>query len=230
MLFTKPSDSPITESRWEPLPFDNPHLATSISSFWAVHWHSFIRRVFMVCAYRPTMYISEKLHLPKKLAQGLAIIATFTLSGLLHEGCLQGQANDFYDINLHRDFGHTYIANASTQVKARYGLFAKNFLTTYAFAIQAVFVILEDFYLSTLESQLAHAIGFQTSQKKTKLVDGKLRSILGWFWTMSCVMYSGYYISDVSRSLSNNDVQILIHIPSSYGFIMVSSMPSAHQD
>ena len=156
LLFSRPSHIAITVSRWAPLPFRRPHLATSLSSFWSKEWHSFIRRTFLIFAYIPMQRLSITLGLPKRVGQAMAIIATFALSGLLHEGCLEAQMNQYYDKALHTQHGHTYVAEESSKVRSRYGFGARYFSTTYAFTIQAFFVLLESFWLNIIAVSYTH--------------------------------------------------------------------------
>jgi hypothetical protein len=154
----------------------------------------------MVFAYRPVRRISTTLGVPKRVGQALAMIATFALSGLLHEGCLEGQVNQYYDKQLHVQHGHPYLPHESDEVKSEYGFGARHFTTVYAFTIQACFLFAESAWLEKLEPLLASHIWSSTQggSKRVKVANGPLRSFLGWVWTMACMMYSGYHLSDVS--------------------------------
>lgn len=185
---------PIIVGKWDPLPFNRPYAATSLGTFWSKHWHSFVRRTFTVFAYKPVLRISDKFKVPGRLAQTFALVATFALSGLLHEGCLEGQVSYFYDRRLQLEHSHLNLEEATKETQKEYGFGAKGFATTYAFTIQAFFVMLEAIWLSTVEPQV---VKWTTGHKGT-IVEGKLRAFIGWVWTFSCMIYSGYYISDVS--------------------------------
>lgn len=201
LLITPPSKTPITVSRWEPLPFRRPHLATSLGDFWAKEWHAYIRRLFVVFAYKPVLRLSSRLGLPSFAGQSIGLLATFALSGLMHEGCVGGQTAQYYDKAAQAQ-GHTYLADLSMDddVLKLYGYGAQHFLTTYAFTIQAVFIIVEGAWTANIEPLLAPYLRSHrpVSKKVTNIVDGPLRSVLGWLWTMSCMMHSGYYLTDVS--------------------------------
>lgn len=204
LVFTRPANIPLTVSKNEPLPFYRPHSATSLASFWSIHWHAFIRRTFTVSVYKPIRRCSNYLGLPSKVGQMAAIIATFALSGLLHEGCLEGQVTHYHDKDLTLRYGHLNLSLASNQKQSRYGFGARNFLTTYAFTVQAFFVILEGFWLSGIEPRIAAFIWSRSGKKGSndKLIHGAARDGIGWFWTMSCMVYSGYFLTDVSISFS----------------------------
>jgi hypothetical protein len=151
----------------------------------------------LLFAYKPTLRLSQSLSLPTGLGKSLAVISAFALSGFLHEGCLLGQANLYYDEALHSTYGHTYIANESQQVQSQYGFGAKNFSTTYAFAIQGVFITVENVWLEVIEKKAAQILFGRFGGKQVKVVNGSLRSFLGWLWTMSCMMYTGYILTDL---------------------------------
>lgn len=199
LIFTRPIEIPLTVSKNEPLPFYRPHTATSLTSFWSTHWHAFIRRTFTVSVYKPIRRFNTFIGLPNKIGQMIAIIVTFALSGLLHEGCLEGQVSHYYDKDLNLEYNHLNLSMASKQIQSRYGFGARNFLTTYAFTVQAFFVILEGFWLSSIEPRLVPRRDDKNSMNNNKIIHGTTRHILGWFWTMSCMVYSGYFLTDVSE-------------------------------
>lgn len=130
------------------------------------------------------------------MGQALALVATFTITGLIHEGCLESQQTYYFDQQLHRESGHRYLHGASRETLREFGFGAKGFATTYAFVVQALFLMLEKLWLETLEPQF---VQWKTATpSKEKIVKGKLRSLIGWLWTLSCMTYSGLYIVDVS--------------------------------
>jgi hypothetical protein len=199
LLITPASQIPIVMGKWEPLPFNRPYAATSLADFWSKHWHIFVRRTFTVFAYKPVLRISKRIGLNKQFGQLLALIATFAISGLLHEGCLEGQVSYYYDRRLHRQHGHLDLRKASLETTRNFGFGAKSFATTYAFTIQAFFLVFESFWLDTIEPKL---VGYVTSRKVGKIVDGRKRKLFGWLFTYSCMMYSGSHIVDVSPVLT----------------------------
>lgn len=199
LLFTRPSKIPITVARWEPFPFQQPYLATSLESFWSRHWHSFLRRPLIVFAYNPLQRFSSRLGLKREIGKGAGLVASFALSGLIHEICLECLANQYYDDFLRSRHGHTYLGNESKIVQSQYGFGARNFLTTYAFTIQAVFIILEKIWLSQVESTFARWVPWRVINNDKVIVGGMTRSFLGWTWSLCCLMYSGSLFADVSR-------------------------------
>jgi hypothetical protein len=65
-------------SHWPPF-FHQPWMATSMRSFWGIHWHQFFRHFFIVVGARPGGVL---------LGQPGAIMGAFAVSGLMHIVCL----------------------------------------------------------------------------------------------------------------------------------------------
>nr|GLL45666.1 acyl-CoA--sterol O-acyltransferase 1-like [Ipomoea trifida] len=65
-------------------PFDEPHLATSLQDFWGRRWNLIVSNIL-----RPTVYVPVKSAagrvLPGKWAMVTAVMATFVVSGVMHE-------------------------------------------------------------------------------------------------------------------------------------------------
>jgi hypothetical protein len=200
LLTTAASEIPITSSRWLPSPLNHPYFCTSIASFWSKGWHTNFRRPFMLFAYLPMLRFSNLVGLLKRAGRVLAIVATFALSGLLHELILSGQVSPFYQHDLHVRYGHTYLGDQSEAVQGQYGMGTNNYGTTYAFAIQGVFVVLEDLWLNCIETKVVKLLagGRKEQSGQGHIITGLWRSALGWLWMMGCMMYSGSILVNVS--------------------------------
>ncbi|KAL5769241.1 hypothetical protein ACOSP7_015801 [Xanthoceras sorbifolium] len=64
--------------------FNKPHLSTSLQDFWGRRWNVMVSDILRWAAYNPVRSISSRL-IGEKLAKYPAILATFFLSGLMHE-------------------------------------------------------------------------------------------------------------------------------------------------
>lgn len=64
--------------------FDEPYLATSLQDFWGKRWNLMVTGILHPTVYLPVRSISNKF-LSRELASLPAVIATFIVSGLMHE-------------------------------------------------------------------------------------------------------------------------------------------------
>ncbi|KAL5771651.1 hypothetical protein ACOSP7_015805 [Xanthoceras sorbifolium] len=64
--------------------FNKPHLSTSLQDFWGRRWNVMVSDILRWAAYNPVKSISSRL-IGENLAKYPAILATFFLSGLMHE-------------------------------------------------------------------------------------------------------------------------------------------------
>lgn len=197
LLLTRAYDAPITISRFEPLTFYRPHLSTSLRAMWGIHWHAYFRRIFLVFGFSPGRRLGERLGLPRRVAVAMGIMATFLVSGLLHELCLEAVLPHF----------NQWDPAASKSGKIRTpqrGFGAMNFGSTRFFLAQGVGLIVEDVWASLIEPWLATTLFGKRNAKGTSdkekplLVTGKVRSVLGWIWCMSYMTYHGHDLMDVS--------------------------------
>ncbi|CAO1628131.1 unnamed protein product [Parajaminaea phylloscopi] len=77
--------SPATQTWWDPLPFDNPLFADSLTSLWGQRWHALFRRPWYFVGYLPASKLARAAGLGKAASRSLAVLATFLVSGLTHE-------------------------------------------------------------------------------------------------------------------------------------------------
>ncbi|PWZ01551.1 hypothetical protein BCV70DRAFT_158014, partial [Testicularia cyperi] len=71
-------------SRWHSLPFSAPWRATSVQQLWSERWHQIFRPTFIEVAYIPILRIISPV-LGKRVGQAAGVLASFTLSGLMHD-------------------------------------------------------------------------------------------------------------------------------------------------
>ncbi|XP_071713881.1 probable long-chain-alcohol O-fatty-acyltransferase 5 [Rutidosis leptorrhynchoides] len=64
--------------------FDEPYLSTSLHNFWGRRWNIMVNRVVHPTIYTPVLTLSSRV-IPRVWAPILAILATFMVSGLMHE-------------------------------------------------------------------------------------------------------------------------------------------------
>ncbi|KAK1378297.1 acyl-CoA--sterol O-acyltransferase 1-like [Heracleum sosnowskyi] len=64
--------------------FDDPYLATSLQDFWGKRWNLMVSNILRPTVFVPVHHVS-KILIGKKLAALPAVIATFFVSGLMHE-------------------------------------------------------------------------------------------------------------------------------------------------
>lgn len=64
--------------------FDEPYLATSLQDFWGKRWNLMVTGVLHPAVYLPVRSLSGR-YLPKKVAPLPAVMASFIVSGLMHE-------------------------------------------------------------------------------------------------------------------------------------------------
>ncbi|KAI3680457.1 hypothetical protein L6452_35228 [Arctium lappa] len=64
--------------------FDEPYLATSLQDFWGKRWNLMVTGVLHPTVYLPVRSLSGR-YLPKKVAPLPAVMASFIVSGLMHE-------------------------------------------------------------------------------------------------------------------------------------------------
>lgn len=65
-------------------PFDDPHLATSLQDFWGRRWNLMVTNILRPAVYDPVRSTAAKF-LPRKWAALPAVVATFLVSGIMHE-------------------------------------------------------------------------------------------------------------------------------------------------
>ncbi|XP_019169158.1 PREDICTED: acyl-CoA--sterol O-acyltransferase 1-like [Ipomoea nil] len=65
-------------------PFDDPHLATSLQDFWGRRWNLMVTNILRPAVYDPIRAAAARL-LPRKWAALPAVVATFLVSGIMHE-------------------------------------------------------------------------------------------------------------------------------------------------
>ncbi|OIW13844.1 hypothetical protein TanjilG_31733 [Lupinus angustifolius] len=64
--------------------FNEPYLCTSLQDFWGRRWNLMVTRILHPTIYEPVVNASSRA-IGRKWASVLAIVATFTVSGLMHE-------------------------------------------------------------------------------------------------------------------------------------------------
>lgn len=64
--------------------FDEPYLSTSLQDFWGHRWNLMVTKILRPTVYHPVRRASTHI-LGRDLSSLLAVIATFTVSGLMHE-------------------------------------------------------------------------------------------------------------------------------------------------
>ncbi|KAF8089437.1 hypothetical protein N665_0506s0043 [Sinapis alba] len=62
--------------------FNEPYLATSLQDFWGKRWNLMVSEILRPTVYEPVLRLSV---LPRKWASALAALATFVVSGIMHE-------------------------------------------------------------------------------------------------------------------------------------------------
>lgn len=190
LLPTKPSETPITISRYDPLPFAQPHLSDSLRAMWGVHWHAFFRRFFLIFGYYPARNLVTRLGLPRKVGSAIGVLTTFLISGLLHEMCLEAILPRFkiWDVD------GAKIGRIRTPER---GFGAQNFQSTQFFLLHGAGIIFEDIFTNFIEPQIAALFVDTPKVGKPRLVKGAPRKILGWIWCMTVMVYTGHMLLDV---------------------------------
>nr|GMD08929.1 acyl-CoA--sterol O-acyltransferase 1-like [Ipomoea batatas] len=64
--------------------FNEPYLSDSLQDFWGSRWNLMVNRIMRPTVYSPFLDVSDK-YLGRKWATYPAVMATFTVSGLMHE-------------------------------------------------------------------------------------------------------------------------------------------------
>ncbi|XP_038898664.1 probable long-chain-alcohol O-fatty-acyltransferase 4 [Benincasa hispida] len=64
--------------------FDEPYLSTSLQDFWGHRWNLMVPSILRPAVYNPTRFITSRVFGPR-WAQFLAMVATFAVSGFMHE-------------------------------------------------------------------------------------------------------------------------------------------------
>ncbi|KAG5574435.1 hypothetical protein H5410_054569 [Solanum commersonii] len=64
--------------------FNEPYLSTSLQDFWGRRWNLIVTRILRPTIYRPVLSLSANI-LGRKWAPIPAVMATFVVSGLMHE-------------------------------------------------------------------------------------------------------------------------------------------------
>nr|GMD08932.1 acyl-CoA--sterol O-acyltransferase 1-like [Ipomoea batatas] len=64
--------------------FNEPYLSPSLQDFWGSRWNLMVNRILRPAVYSPFLDVSDK-YLGRKWATYPAVIATFMVSGLMHE-------------------------------------------------------------------------------------------------------------------------------------------------
>nr|GMD77020.1 acyl-CoA--sterol O-acyltransferase 1-like [Ipomoea batatas] len=64
--------------------FNEPYLSASLQDFWGSRWNLMVNRILRPAVYSPFYDVSDK-YLGRKWATYPAVIATFMVSGLMHE-------------------------------------------------------------------------------------------------------------------------------------------------
>nr|GLL28730.1 acyl-CoA--sterol O-acyltransferase 1-like isoform X1 [Ipomoea trifida] len=64
--------------------FNEPYLSSSLQDFWGSRWNLMVNRILRPAVYSPFLDVSDK-YLGRKWATYPAVIATFMVSGLMHE-------------------------------------------------------------------------------------------------------------------------------------------------
>nr|GMC87881.1 acyl-CoA--sterol O-acyltransferase 1-like [Ipomoea batatas] len=65
-------------------PFDEPHLSTSLQDFWGKRWNVAVTNILRPTVYEPVRSVSTRF-LSRRLAHLPAVIASFAVSGIMHE-------------------------------------------------------------------------------------------------------------------------------------------------
>lgn len=65
-------------------PFDQPYLSTSLQDFWGRRWNVVVTKILRPTVYDPVLHVAQP-RLGRKWALLSAVVATFLVSGLMHE-------------------------------------------------------------------------------------------------------------------------------------------------
>ncbi|RAL39523.1 hypothetical protein DM860_003056 [Cuscuta australis] len=65
-------------------PFNDPHLATSLQDFWGKRWNLIVTNTLRPTVYDPVLSMLVR-YMQPRLARCLAVMATFLVSGVMHE-------------------------------------------------------------------------------------------------------------------------------------------------
>lgn len=222
--FTPPARIPIVQARFEPFLMGNVLMGTSVRDLWGKHWHTLFRRILVVCAYEPCRHLCLRLGLPQPLRRALCVLAVFTLSGLAHEGCLEGVlpyfvAWDARGLTLPSSSPPAWPASLGWRKHqpvrtAERGFGARNFAMTRFFVAQGLAIILEDIWQAVLEPWLARMLlrpasstienKQGTEKQKPRLVTNeRLRAYLGRTWMLLFIIYTGSNMVDVSGRMGS---------------------------
>lgn len=188
LLYTKPTEIPITISRWEPLLFAQPHLSTSMQEMWGKHWHAIIRRPITVLCMRPTKQICQRFNIPVKIGRAIGIILSFLCSGLMHEAILETSL-------AHNAHLKQLSSNEATMRSMGFGWGAKQYTTTRFFVNCGLVIMLEDIWCSCLEPKLNEPL---TGKSGDLLITGRARRVIGWLWCMGWMVVLAVGFVEVS--------------------------------
>ncbi|PWN35058.1 uncharacterized protein FA14DRAFT_189068 [Meira miltonrushii] len=190
LLFSAPHEVPITVSRYEPLLCPRFSSCTSLRSLWSEGWHQLPRRQYTVIAMRPSARLAKKFNLPASVGRAAGLLFAFFLSGISHELSLEGLLGHIQHIAPKCRQGVS-----ETQLRSMgYGFGAGRYVSTRFFLSQAIIIIFEQIWSDQVEPFLANTI---LGKGQTRLVEGRLRSVLGWIWCAFWITWPGIAMVDV---------------------------------
>jgi hypothetical protein len=73
--------------------FDQPYLSESPRELWSIRWHQMFHEIFVELGYKPACYLLSSF--PDKLQKLFGVLASFTISGILHEYILYSSSRYF---------------------------------------------------------------------------------------------------------------------------------------
>lgn len=190
LILTRPSQIPITQARFEPFLFGEPHKSTSVREMWGKHWHSLLRRFFVLYGYRPVQSVARFLGASVALERALSVLGAFTVSGLVHEMCLEAILPHFAHWDRVKSIPFS-LRGEPLRMAHKRGFGASNWASTRFFVMQGIAIVLEEWCTKTLEPGVCALLG------RKSIVPQHLRPHLGWLWTMTFMAYTGYSLVDV---------------------------------
>jgi Membrane bound O-acyl transferase family len=190
LLFTPPHKVPITVSRYEPLLCPRFSSCTSLQSLWSEGWHQLPRRQYTVIAMRPSAKLARRFNLPASIGRAIGLLFAFFLSGISHELSLEGLLGHIQHIAPKYRQG----INEKQLRGMGYGFGAKNYVSTRFFLSQAIVIIFEGIWSNQLEPIMANIL---LGKGQTRLINGKMRNVIGWIWCTFWITWPGIALVDV---------------------------------
>lgn len=190
LLISAPHQVPITISRYEPLLCPRFTSCTTLRSLWSEGWHQLPRRQYTVIAMRPSARLAKKFNLPPSIGRAAGLLFSFFLSGISHELSLEGLLGHIQYV------APKYRQGASeNQLRAMgYGFGANKYVSTRFFVSQAIVIIFEQVWVDQIEPALASTV---FGKGQARLIEGRLRSVIGWIWCTFWITWPGIAMVDV---------------------------------